>query len=66
MRVLVWELGYVGTVTAACLAQMGHQVVGIGPNARKVETLNAGKSPVPGKGSSGRNGLLRLCTLVLE
>lgn len=46
MRVLVWGLGYVGTVTAACLAELGHHVVGVEPNTRKVALLNAGKSPV--------------------
>jgi GDP-mannose 6-dehydrogenase len=42
MRILVWGLGYVGTVSAACLAQRGHEVVGIEPNADKVEALNRG------------------------
>ena len=36
MRILVWGLGYVGTVSAACLAQMGHEVVGVEPNLTKV------------------------------
>ena len=36
MRLLVWGLGYVGTVSAACLAQMGHEVVGVEPNLTKV------------------------------
>lgn len=46
MRVLVWGLGYVGTVSATCLAKMGHEVVGIEPNAMKVQALNAGRSAV--------------------
>src|SRR5262245_34530922 len=42
MRVIVWGLGYVGTVSAACLAQLGHDVVGVEPHLPKVEALNAG------------------------
>lgn len=46
MRVLTWGLGYVGTVSAACLAQLGHEVIGVEPNLSKVKMLNAGQSPV--------------------
>jgi GDP-mannose 6-dehydrogenase len=43
--VAVFGLGYVGSVTAACLASIGHRVVGIDSDAHKVECLNAGKAP---------------------
>lgn len=43
MRLIVWGLGYVGTVSAACLARLGHEVVGVEPNMTKVEMLNAGR-----------------------
>ena len=46
MRILVWGLGYVGTVSAVCLAQLGHEVVGVEPNPTKVQALNAGHSAV--------------------
>ncbi len=46
MRIVVWGLGYVGTVTAACLARLGHDVVGVEPNAAKVDAVNAGRSPI--------------------
>src|SRR5436190_5645002 len=46
MRILVWGLGYVGTVCSACLAQLGHDVIGIEPNKTKVDALNAGRSAV--------------------
>mgnify|MGYP003344551936 CR=1 FL=1 len=44
MRVSVFGLGYVGTVSAACLAQRGHSVVGVDVNPDKVELLNKGRS----------------------
>lgn len=46
MKLLVWGLGYVGTVSAVCLADSGHEVVGIEPNEAKVETLQSGLSPI--------------------
>ncbi len=46
MRVIVWGLGYVGTVSAACLAQLGHEVVGVEPNPAKVDAINSGHSAI--------------------
>ena len=42
----VFGLGYVGSVTSACLAARGHRVVGVDLNPLKVERLEAGESPV--------------------
>ena len=42
----IFGLGYVGSVTAACLAQLGHKIIGVDPNPLKVEMLQAGKSPI--------------------
>src|SRR5262245_23546946 len=52
MRVSVFGLGYVGCVTASCLARAGHTVVGVDLSAQKVEMINKAHSPIvePGLG----------------
>ena len=42
----VFGLGYVGTVSAACLASRGNHVVGVDINPDKVDMFNGGRSPV--------------------
>ena len=46
MRVAVIGLGYVGTTTAACLAEAGHTVVGVDVNPTKVGMVGRGESPI--------------------
>ncbi|MGN6577862.1 MAG: nucleotide sugar dehydrogenase [Nocardioides sp.] len=46
MKVAVFGLGYVGTVTASGLASCGHEVVGVDVDHAKVEAIQAGRSPV--------------------
>jgi len=46
MKIAVFGLGYVGVVSAACLARDGHSIVGVDPNALKVDFLRQGKSPI--------------------
>lgn len=44
--VSVIGLGYVGSVTAACLASKGNHVIGVETNPLKVAAINDGRSPV--------------------
>jgi GDP-mannose 6-dehydrogenase len=46
MRVSVFGLGYVGSVTSACLAEAGHAVIGVDVNDQKVQMVNRGESPI--------------------
>lgn len=46
MKVSVLGLGYVGTVSAACLASRGHRVLGVDVEPRKVDAINEGRAPV--------------------
>jgi GDP-mannose 6-dehydrogenase len=46
VKLCVLGLGYVGTVSAGCLAREGHQVTGVDSEPVKVDMINAGKSPI--------------------
>jgi UDPglucose 6-dehydrogenase len=64
VRISVIGAGYVGLVTGACLAELGHQVLCTDNDAQKIDVLNAGKLPIfePGLDAiiekNRRNGLL--------
>ena len=52
MKISVLGLGYVGCVSAACFTDMGHRVIGLDVDPRKLEPIRNGSSPIvePGLG----------------
>lgn len=46
MRISVFGLGYVGAVTAGCLAEQGHTIVGVDVHPQKVDDFNRGQAPI--------------------
>src|SRR5260221_10070784 len=46
LSVSIFGLGYVGSVSAACFASMGHKVIGVDVSRAKVEMLDSGRSPI--------------------
>jgi GDP-mannose 6-dehydrogenase len=72
MKLSIFGLGYIGSVTGASFAAAGHDVIGVDANADKVALVNAGRSPVvePGLdemlGRAVAEGKLRATTDVRE
>ncbi len=46
LSISIFGLGYVGSVSAACFASMGHRVTGVDVSRAKVEMLESGRSPI--------------------
>lgn len=70
MKISVIGCGYLGAVHAACMAELGHEVVGLDVDAAKVADLAAGRAPFFEPGlpeiltSAGETGRLRFTTSV--
>jgi UDPglucose 6-dehydrogenase/GDP-mannose 6-dehydrogenase len=50
VKVVVVGTGYVGLVTGACLAEVGHEVVCVDRDEARVRDVNAGRSPIHEEG----------------
>ena len=44
MKISVQGLWHLGSVTAACLASVGHEVAGLGDDLNNINNLNQGKA----------------------
>jgi GDP-mannose 6-dehydrogenase len=71
-KISVFGLGYVGCVTAACLATEGHDIIGVDINRQKVDKINSGEPTVIEEGitplikRSVKNGKLRATMDVMD
>ena len=72
MKISIFGLGYVGSVSAACLANEGNKIIGVDVNPEKAKMIAEGKSPIVEKEmdrliqETVRNGRFKTTTSSLE
>lgn len=64
MQISVIGTGYIGSVTGACLAEMGHHIIFVGRDKKKLDIIQKGESPIfePGLDNLLRKNLNRIET----
>ncbi|MCX6697758.1 MAG: hypothetical protein NTV84_09440 [Methanoregula sp.] len=46
MDISIIGTGYIGSVTGACFAEMGHHIIFVGRDTKKLDAIKSGKSPI--------------------